>query len=806
MVVYSMSKKQTTATTTKYSLVIVESPAKCKKIKDYLGPGYECEASFGHVRELPNLSNIQMGDGSFIPTYTNMKAKLDQIKVLKNKSKSSVCKEVIIATDDDREGEAIGWHLCVVLKLNPATTKRIIFHEITRPAIQQAICRPGHIDMARVEAQQCRQILDLLVGFTISPKLWKAFTYQINGMSHDKPQGLSAGRCQTPALRLVYDNHLELEANPGVLRYKITGHFTKYMLPCVLNRDLEYETDCECSNSIESFLTASQTFSHCLSVEKPVLSIRSAPKPLTTASLLQLATNELHMGPKETMHCAQSLYEHGLITYMRTDSEQLSIEFLDAVMDACMNELGFIQKSYKQYLNPHLKEELGTSSGEDAGAGASAHEAIRPVSIKYASVDTKRIDVSERVAKLYSLIWKRTMEACMGPAQVHVIRAKITAPLDHYYTFATENVVFWGWKCVNSKRTEMTDEYQYLHRLSQTTKANEVQYSVITASPHLVQTKGHLTEAKLIQLLKDRGIGRPSTFAMIIDKIQEKKYVQKQDIVGQKKTMIEYSVRSERPYISTENKEFTFGNEKGKLVIQPLGVLVSEFCIKRWPNLFAYEYTNDMENKLDVIAAHKETDDNRWTQYCVPLCKGCVEQMVQEEQSALEDDKMLQIHNNKKFGVVVKDADNPERKLKLMVSKNGLVIVDRTDETADKPLFIPVRKDINLKMEALEKVQDPKQPLLLADIQAPTLEQNAAAGDADVDIALEEADTKKTDANNSILRTISKEINIRAGKSGKADYIYYKTIKMKKPKFISLAKCPHNYLLCDEQIIKDMVK
>jgi len=804
--------------TNKYSLLIVESPAKCKTIKEYAGPGYECVASFGHIRELPHINNIDVADRTFAPTYvaSPSRSKADQLKIIKKMANKKICKEVIVATDDDREGEAIGWHLCIALGVNPNLVKRILFREISRAAIQHAIAHPGFINMALVQAQQCRQILDVLVGFTISPKLWTAFTFQINGKSNakkyekgksnqgqKKTQGLSAGRCQTPALRLVYDNYITMKASPGSILYKTTGLFTSQVIPFVMQTDNK-EAD------VQAFLSESMTFSHQLSISLPVLSVRTPPTPFTTASLLQSASNELHMGPKETMRCAQTLYENGLITYMRTDCEKYSAEFLDTVVAEC-GDSSSLQPLCGRNICTNLHRDLGSvvtaeSKGTAQKGGAAAHEAIRPVHITTRVVEMK--DASDRVISLYELIWSHTLESCMAPAQMHVLRAHISAPFDQKYAYSCEKVVVWGWKCVLRKKKEQHTAssdiiYRFLQQLNKKSDVTStVKYASITCAPHLVQTKPHLTESRLIQMLKDRGIARPSTFAAIVDKIQEKEYVKKQDIVGVKKMVTEYSIRPEQTHIALADKEQVFGREKDKLVIQPVGILVAEFCVQHWPVLFDYDYTNQMETRLDEIAV-SSLEDKLWTNKCVPLCQMCMADMTpisfSENDGTATNANNHQIALNKKFGIPITDVDAPERKLMLIVGKNGPVIMDKSEssQTKKNATFISVKKDL-----AWALLAETKKEIFLHDVMEVKNENEKIKDEPNKNnngIILDETENKS-----GIIRVINKDVSIRLGKNGKSDYIFYKTPKMKKPRFIPLAKFPHNYLLCDEELIVEL--
>ena len=294
-----------------YTLVIVESPAKCGKIEGFLGPGYKCMASYGHIQQLSNLKNIDM-ENNFKPTFEYIDAKKMQITKLRKAITES--NNVMLATDDDREGEAIAWHICEVFNLSIHHTPRIIFHEITKDAIVRAVNSPTTLNMHIVHAQQSRQILDLIVGYKISPLLWKH-------ISRNSKKGLSAGRCQTPALRLIYDNQKDIDQSPGKKAYNTTGYFTKLNIPFVLNYHHE--------EKMETFLEESVNFEHKFSCSKPKNTTKKPPIPFTTSTLQQKASNEMNISPKETMAISQKLYEGGYITYMRTDSTTYSKEFLE---------------------------------------------------------------------------------------------------------------------------------------------------------------------------------------------------------------------------------------------------------------------------------------------------------------------------------------------------------------------------------------------------------------------------------------------------------------------------------------------
>ena len=327
-----MPKKYTTTTT----LVIVESPAKCKKIEEYLGPGYKCIASFGHLRELGTLKNVNIND-NFKTTYTVIDDVVKKKQVALIKKEISKSSDIILATDDDREGEAIAWHICELFNLNIETTKRIVFHEITETAILNAIRNPTRININLVHAQQTRQILDILIGFKISPILRDCI---------NKTSSLSAGRCQTPALKLIYDNHNDIKKSPGKKVYNISGYFTNNNILFSLTPENKYETD----DDVLYYLNGAKNYQHIYNCSEPKLVSKKQPEPFTTSTLQQTASSELKLSPKETMSICQKLYENGYITYMRTDSKKYSKEFVDSTTS-------YIKHFYNEsYINEKIND------------------------------------------------------------------------------------------------------------------------------------------------------------------------------------------------------------------------------------------------------------------------------------------------------------------------------------------------------------------------------------------------------------------------------------------------------------------
>jgi DNA topoisomerase-1 len=659
-----MSKRVKTSSTT---LVIVESPAKCNKIESYLGPGYKCIATFGHFRTLDGLKSINMDN--FKLKFSCMEEKSKQISRIKNEIESCMG-NVIIATDDDREGEAIGWHVCDMFKLPVETTPRIIFHEITKTAIERAVSTPGTLNMNLVYAQFARQILDLLVGYHISPQLWTHIASSVKN-------SLSAGRCQTPALRLVYDNQKDIDASPGKMVYNTVGYFTKLNLPFTLGR--QYDTP----KDVEEFLEESVNHDHVYTLLSPKKTSKAPPCPFTTSALQQKASSEYNYSPSETMSVCQKLYESSFITYMRTDSKTYSPEFIESA------KRYISEKWSDKYINPNIQYlALGFSSGGD-GANTSkqsktgkpskgsddksvkaqeAHEAIRPTNISTLKIpDT----FTAREQKLYKLIWTNAVESCMSHATGVTITACLTATKSNEYKYTTELIEFPGWKAVDGYEKE-NPNYNYLQNIK---KNCIIPYNKIKATVTMNELKSHYTEAGLIKILEEKGIGRPSTFSSLIEKIQKRGYVEKSDVLGKKVKCTDFELLPDELLEMPTEREF--GNEKNKLVIQPLGSIVMEFIVQHFNPLFEYNFTKKMEDDLDKIAK----GDILYTETCM-FCLDNVTQLT----TALKD-KNIQ-----------KDTVNIGENHVYMVGSKGPVIKHTTvDEDGKKKIeYKSVKKDIDV--------------------------------------------------------------------------------------------------------------
>jgi len=799
-----MSKKYSTTTT----LVIVESPAKCKKIEEYLGPGYKCVASYGHLRELPSLKNIDI-ENNFTPTYTiiDNAIKKKQIEFLRKEIKNA--HEVILASDDDREGEKISYCIAQIFNLDIKKTKRITFNEITEQALQHAIKNPRTIDMDLVHAQQARQILDILVGFKVSPMLWKF-------INKSKDNSLSAGRCQTPALRLIYDNEQDIKKSEERKVYNVTGFFTNSNIAFDLSPQNKYETE----DDITDFLDGSADFSHIYTCSKPIKAVKKQPEPFTTSSLQQTASNELHYAPKETMRICQALYEGGYITYMRTDSKTYSKEFISSTKDYIVRnyEAKYINESIDSLTSGSVKEEKEVKKvkkvkkdkeKENDSLQQNAHEAIRPTNISLFELP-ETLDSKEK--RMYKLIWEHTLESCMAPAIFFSITASISAFQDTKFTYTSELIDFPGWKIVSKKYANEikpeNKEYQYLQQIKQNT---EIPYKKMTAKVTIKGSKQHYTEARLVQLLEEKGIGRPSTFSSLVDKIQERGYVKKDDVKGKELVCKDYEL-SNGEIFEIENKR-EFGNEKGKLVIQPLGTIVMEFIDKHFSDLFNYSYTKEMEDELDKIAK----GDTIWYNLC-STCNKQIDTLV----DGLKDESKIEVklddHNTYlvgKYGPVIKCVEEV----------NGIEQIN----------FKPIKKDIDIHKiengdynESIEEIIDKnvvKKRYILGKYEGNdvvlqkgkfglyiTWDKNSKTlkefGNRPMENITFEEVKKYLEEGSNLIREVSANISIRKGPKG--DYIFYKTAKLKKPQFFDIKPFNNDvktdYKICDMAILKSWLK
>jgi DNA topoisomerase-1 len=788
-----MPKKYSTTT----SLLIVESPAKCKKIEEYLGPGYKCIASYGHLRELTGIKNIDI-DNNFTPTYSIIDNAIKRKQLENIKKEIKKADEVILACDADREGEKICYCIAEIFNLDINKTKRITFTEITENALKEAIKSPRTINMDIVNAQQARQILDVLVGFKVSPMLWKFIS-----TPKGKNNALSAGRCQSPALKIIYENDQEIKKANDKKVYNTTGYFTSSNIPFELNKQFESEDE------MQDFLEGSSDFSHIYTCSQPSKIYKKPPEPFTTSTLQQTASNELHYSPKETMRICQNLYEGGYITYMRTDSKTYSGDFIE-------NVKSYIRRTYAEgdkYINENIDslttgviQETGSikkTKKSDKPEPQEAHEAIRPTDISLFELPET---MESKEIKMYKLIRENTLESCMASASFYSITATIFAYNSRKFTYSTELIDFAGWKIVTKKYSSENKEYYYL----QTIKQNDIiPYKKICSHVTIKGLKHHYTEARLVHLLEEKGIGRPSTFASLVDKIQERGYVKKEDVKGTLIDCNDYELEDGEIFVIDTKREI--GNEKSKLLIQPLGIIVIDFLNKFFGDLFNYEYTKRMEDELDNISKGNTV----WYE----LCRQCNNQV---------DELIDNLKDETKIEFKIDDSNT------FMIGKYGPVIKCSEDVDGKEEIkFKSIKKDVDLKK--LEKGEYNVDEIVDTNKTANTHYVMGQYKGNDVvlkkgkyglyitcggntrtikelgnrpieNIRLEDI-IKYLDEGSNIVREISKDMTIRRGPKG--DYLFYKTVKMKKPKFYDIKAFNNeenkDYKKCDIVILKSWI-
>ena len=552
------------------NLVIVESPAKAKTIQKYLGKDFEVKSSFGHIRDLPKKGmGINLED--FTPDYEISADKKKVVAELKAASKKA--ETVWLASDEDREGEAIAWHLAQELKLKSENTKRIVFHEITKNAILKAVENPREIDQNLVNAQQARRVLDRIVGFEMSPVLWKKV----------KP-GLSAGRVQSVAVRLIVEREKEIREFKPVPTYKVEGVFTnleKQEISAKLKKDFTKEQDAE------NFLNQVQNIDFkVLNIDvKPAQ--RSASAPFTTSTLQQEASNRLGYGVTTTMRVAQRLYEEGYITYMRTDSVNLSQEAINAAKSQILKEFG------EEYSQPRNYVTKSASAQE-------AHEAIRPTDFGVKSIGDVQLN------KLYQLIYKRTLASQMANAKLEKTVIEIGNPeLPQHFEAQGEVIVFDGFlRAYGIYKNEDEEQEDGDKILPKVNVGEALAYKKITAVEKFSRPVSRFTEAGLVKKLEELGIGRPSTYAPTIQTIQNREYVDKREIEPKEREIVKLTLTKTglKKEILTEK----FGGDKNKFVPTDIGIVVNDFLTTNFNEILDYGFTAKVEQDFDEIAKGEE--------------------------------------------------------------------------------------------------------------------------------------------------------------------------------------------------------
>lgn len=546
------------------NLVIVESPAKAKTIEKYLGKDFVVKSSIGHIRGLPSKNGSVDVANNFAPLFEVNADKKKTISELKKEVKTA--DTVWLASDEDREGEAIAWHLAEVLKLNPKTTKRIVFHEITKSALDEAVKNPRTINMPLVEAQQARQSLDYLVGFELSPVLWRKV----------RPQ-LSAGRVQSVAVRLIVEREAEIDSHIPEATFKLTAEFALEdgtVLPAASSK--KYQSVDDVRRILEAF--ANSDFTAQAIEKKPAT--RSPSAPFTTSTLQQEASNKLGFSPRSTMQLAQRLYEAGLITYMRTDSLNLSAGATAAMTSFIKGEYG---NNYHQFR---------TFKAKSANA-QEAHEAIRPTDVRkeFAGTDAQQ-------TKLYNLIWRRTLASQMAPATLEKTTISIKVSKSSEVMEAKgEIVVFDGFLKVYGRSGDDV-------LLPEVNKGDRLTLQSAEATESLSRGPARYTEASLVRKLEEMGIGRPSTYASTIATVQTRGYVERGELEGVPKEIAKLTLASGT--ITQKTEVIQYGKDSNKLFPTDTGKVVTDFLVKHFAHVMDYTFTSQVEAELDEIAIGKK--------------------------------------------------------------------------------------------------------------------------------------------------------------------------------------------------------
>ena len=638
------------------NLVIVESPAKAKTIEKFLGKDFEVLSSYGHIRDLKKKDFSVDIEHNYKPIYEIPADKKKLVETLKQEADKADM--VWLASDEDREGEAIAWHLFEVLKLKPEKTKRIVFHEITKDAILHAIENPRDIDLNRVDAQQARRVLDRIVGFELSPVLWKKV----------KP-ALSAGRVQSVAVRLVVEREREISAFKPEAAYRVIGEFLLpggELLKAELSQRLK--TEDEAKALLEACKTA--RFSIGDVTVKPAK--KSPAAPFTTSTLQQEAARKLGFSVAQTMMVAQRLYEAGHITYMRTDSVNLSSLAINTTKDEIVKTLG------ERYL--HIRNYHTHTKGAQE-----AHEAIRPTYISH-----HEINASSQEKRLYELIWKRTIASQMSDAELEKTTATIAVSgRKEHFVAVGEVLKFDGFLKVYMESTDDEGDAEGNDKmLPALAKGDVLTLSSVTATERFSQAPARYTEASLVRKLEELGIGRPSTYAPTISTIQQREYVEKGDRKGTERKYRMLTLHDGK-IESGEKTELT-GADKGKLLPTDIGVVVNDFLTEYFPDILNYNFTANVEQQFDDIAEGK-TVWNDEIDHFYKLFHPVVE-------------SALALRLEHKVGERVLGTDPKSgRPVSVKIGRFGPLVQIGTPEDTEKPLFASLLKGQSMSTITLEE-------------------------------------------------------------------------------------------------------
>ena len=651
------------------NLVIVESPAKAKTIEKFLGKDYKVMSSYGHIRDLKK-KELSIDTSTFQPDYEIPEEKRKLVAELRSSAKNS--EKVWLASDEDREGEAISWHLCEVLGLDEEKTNRIVFHEITKPAILEAIEHPRRLDMNLVNAQQARRVLDRLVGFKLSPVLWRKV----------KP-ALSAGRVQSVAVRLIVEREREIQAFKSEAYYRVNAVFA---VPAGEGQTAEVKAELDkrftSHDEVMDFLDRCKKAEFTVTgiVKKPMK--RTPAPPFTTSTLQQEAARKLGFTVSQTMMVAQHLYENGRITYMRTDSVNLSSLCINSSKDEITKHWGAEYSKPRQF-HTHSK------------GAQEAHEAIRPTYM----ADTQ-IDGTQQEKRLYDLIWKRTAASQMADAQIEktTVTISMTGAKEQFVANG-EVVKFDGFLKVyrESSDDDVDGQEDASHMLPLMIEGEQLQRDEITATQRFTQGPVRYTEASLVRKLEELGIGRPSTYAPTISTIQQREYVQKGDKKGEERF---YSVDIlDSNGLTNRTKSEMAGSEKGKLLPTDIGIVVNDFLMKYFPAIMDYNFTAKVEQQFDTIAEGKA----RWTDM-IENFYDRFEPTVEKTMNAREEHKA----GERELGVEPKTG----KPVFVKIGRFGPVVQIGKAEDKEKPRFAQLPADKSMETitldEALELFRLPR--------------------------------------------------------------------------------------------------
>lgn len=742
------------------NLVIVESPAKAKTIEKYLGADYKVMSSYGHIRDLKK-KDFGVDLKTFEPQYEIPADKRKVVTELRAQAKKS--EAVWLASDEDREGEAISWHLAEVLGLDPKETRRIVFHEITKPAILSAIEHPRHIDLNLVDAQQARRVLDRLVGFKLSPVLWRKV----------RPS-LSAGRVQSVAVRLIVEREREIQQFKPESSYRVTAVFEVpasngniTLLKAELNK--RFSTRDEAQAFLEKCKEA--TFTIDAITTRPTK--RNPAPPFTTSTLQQEAARKLGFPVAVTMRVAQSLYESGLITYMRTDSMNLS--------DLCLNSCGPVISSLMgdEY---HQRRTYHTHS---KGA-QEAHEAIRPT-----DMNRQTIEGDTREQRLYELIWKRTIACQMADAKLERTTVNIAvSETDEMFQATGEVVRFDGFLRVyresqGDDENANADESKLLPPMNE---GEALQRREVVAQQRFSQQPARYTEASLVHKMEELGIGRPSTYAPTISTIQNREYVVKGDAEGTPRSYDQLTLQSDT--ISETTQSENVGSNRGKLVPTDIGLVVNDFLMEYFPEIMDYNFTANVEKQFDEVAEGKEN----WTEM--------ISNFYQDFEPQVErtlNEKTEHRVGERELGVDPKSG----KPISVKIGRFGPVVQMGTPSDDEKPQFANLTKGQSIETITLEEALELfKLPRTLGELEGQVVKANVGRfgpyvqlgklfvsipkGEDPMDITLERAaeliQEKRLKEEQSHLKQFDEDpdLEVRAGRWG--PYIAYKGKNYKLPK------------------------